>query len=50
MYAGRLEIIGLSNIVRVSVTVLGDEYIVGIGIIDRYRITLDHGERVIVEL
>ena len=49
-YPGQLVIPGLSTLLRVSVTIIGDEYIVGIGIIERYRITLDRGERVIVEL
>jgi hypothetical protein len=35
--------------VDVLVTVLGDEPIVGRGVTDRFRLVLDHGERVIVE-
>ena len=31
------------------ITVLGDEPLVGRGITDRFRLILDHGERVIVE-
>ena len=31
-----------------TITVLGDEYILGREILDLFEVTLDHGERVIV--
>lgn len=34
----------------VLISVIGDEAIVGRGVIDRYSIWLDHGRRVVVEL
>jgi len=33
-----------------AITTLGDEPIAGGGVIDRFRLTLDHGQRVLVEL
>ena len=48
VYLGILEISGFPAIHGVAVTVLGNEYILGRRILDRYEITLDHGQRVIV--
>ncbi len=48
VYVGTLAINGFPPIRGVAVTVLGDEYILGRRILDRYEITLDHGQRVIV--
>lgn len=48
VYIGDLEIFGLPPIPEIVVTVLGTDYILGRGIIDRYEVTLDHGERLIV--
>jgi len=33
----------------VSAIVLGEEYLVGRKIVDRFAVTFDHGQRVIVE-
>ena len=41
--------IGQLDGVDVTVVSLGDEALVGRGVIDRYRLILDHGVRVIVE-
>ncbi len=48
-FLGAIEIIGLDPIPDVHITVLGDEYILGLGILDLYKVTFDHGERVIIE-
>lgn len=50
LYYGAGEIIGLPSIPDLSITVIGDEFVIGVGIIWRYRILLDYGERIIVEL
>ena len=50
LYYGSGEIVGLPAIPDLSVTVIGDEFVIGVSIIRRYRITLDYGERVIVEV
>jgi predicted aspartyl protease len=47
-YLGQLDIPGLSEIPGVVVNVLGDEYILGLGILDLFEVTFDHGQRVIV--
>jgi predicted aspartyl protease len=36
--------------IPVHVVGLGDEYIIGVGILNRFAITFDHGERVVVDL
>src|SRR5918999_3298766 len=43
VYLGVLEIIGFDPIPEVAITALGDEYILGQRILDRFEITLDHG-------
>ncbi len=50
VYLGRVEIVGLSPIPAATIVVVGDEYILGRRVLDRYEITLDHGQRVIVKL
>lgn len=47
-YYGVLDLVGIGSF-SVRVATLGDEYIIGRGIIDRLRVTFDHGQRVIVE-
>ncbi|MCH9040399.1 MAG: hypothetical protein J4N94_06205 [Chloroflexi bacterium] len=49
LYLGDIEILGIPVISASSVTFLGSDFIVGRGIVDRFKVTLDHGERVIVE-
>ena len=49
VYLGSVEIAGFPP-VPAAITVLGDEYILGRGVIDRYKVTFDHGQRLIVEL
>ena len=46
VYLGRVEIVGLSPIPAATIVVVGDEYILGRRVLDRYEITLDHGLRV----
>ncbi len=48
VYVGSVGITGFTAVYEVAVTLLGDEYILGRRILDRYEITLDHGHRVIV--
>ena len=50
MFYGDFEILGLPKIPEVSIGVLGSEYIIGVGIIELYTVTLVRGEQVIVEL
>ena len=48
-YPGLLEIVGLPGTIRVSVTVIGEEYIIGVGILELFTATLVRGEQVIIE-
>lgn len=50
VYFGRVEILGLSSPLSGIITVLGNDYVLGRGILDRFRITFDHGQKVILEL
>ena len=49
LFYGDLEIPGLPPIRRVSIGPLGSKYIIGLGIIERYVVTLERGERVTIE-
>ena len=44
VYLGAIEILGLPEIPDVVIAVLGDDYILGRRVIDRYEVTLDHGQ------
>ena len=46
-YLGEAQVIGRS--VPVQVIALSDEYIVGLGVLNNFRVTLDHGAQVIVD-
>ena len=50
MFNGALEVIGLPLIRDVTVAELGSRCLIGLGIIERYVVTLERGARVIVEL
>ncbi len=50
LFYGSLQILGLPTIPSISIGVLGNKYIIGLGIIERYTVTLDRGERVIIEM
>jgi predicted aspartyl protease len=49
LYVATVEIVGLPPI-PAALIALGNEFILGRGIIDRFKVTFEHGERVIVEL
>jgi len=48
-YFGAVEV-GMFGPFQVNIVALGNEVLIGRGITDRFTITLDHGQRVIVEL
>ena len=48
VFRGELEIIGLPPLQDVTVSALGSKYLIGLGIIERYVVTLERGERVVV--
>lgn len=47
-YIGTLQLQGLAS-QNVTITVLGDEVIIGRAVLAHYGVFLDHGQRVIVE-
>ena len=50
LFYGKIEILGMPLIPRVTIGPLGSKYIIGLGIIERYTVTFVRGDRVIVEL
>ena len=48
-YFGSLELIGLTDPLDAWIVALGNEYILGRAVIDRFRLTFDHGARLIAE-
>ncbi len=50
LYYGSLEIVDLAVLQDVTCAILGDRYIVGLEIISLFKVTLDHGERLTIEL
>jgi predicted aspartyl protease len=48
-YVGDVEIVGLPDNIEARITAIGNEFILGRAIIDRYRLILDHGKSVQVE-
>lgn len=49
VYLGTVEIVGLT-LVPAGITILGTDCTLGRGVLDRFKVTLDHGQRVVVEL
>ncbi len=50
VYFGSLEINGLTPIPLLPITAIGDEFILGRGLMDRYRVCFDHGEQITIEV
>lgn len=48
-YRGEVHVSGLAVTIPVRITLLGEEYLVGRGIVDHLRMTFDHGRRLLVE-
>lgn len=48
LYSGNIHIEDFPAILG-TITVVGNEYILGRGILDNFKITLDHGKRIIIE-
>jgi len=48
-YRGEVHVSGLAVTLPARITLLGEEYLVGRGIVDRLRMTFDHGQRLLVE-
>ena len=48
-FPGLLEIVGIPGTIRANVTVIGEERIIGVGIMEMFTVTPVKGEQVIVE-
>ncbi len=48
-YLGVAGVVGLAGEFPVRITCLGDQFLVGRGIIDRFRLVLDHGKQIQIE-
>jgi hypothetical protein len=49
VYAGLLQLQGLDGTYPVVISALGNEAIVGRGVIDRFLVVLDHGHQLTIE-
>jgi predicted aspartyl protease len=48
-YRGTLELVGLPPSIPAIILVLGEEFILGRAALNHFRITFDHGRRIIIE-
>jgi hypothetical protein len=48
-YRGDILISGLSISVPARITLIGEEYLLGRGVVDHVRMTFDHGQRLLLE-
>lgn len=48
VYFGIVELVGLASIPS-SIIVLGNNYLLGRGVLDHFRVTFDHGKKITVE-
>ncbi len=49
VYFGIVELVGLASIPS-AIIVLGNNYLLGRSVIDHFKITFDHGKRIVVEI
>jgi predicted aspartyl protease len=45
-YLGEVEIVGLAQTIPAQVTCLGDEWILGLGVLNHFHVVFDHGQSV----
>ena len=48
-YVGRIEFVGLETTIPARVTAMGQESLIGRGVIDRFQLTFDRGRRLLLE-
>lgn len=48
-YRGDILVSGLAVAIPARITLLGNEYLVGRGVVDHLRMTFDHGQRLLLE-
>lgn len=45
-YLGQIEIVGISHPISGQITCLGDEWVLGLGVMKDFEVTFDHGSKV----
>jgi hypothetical protein len=48
-YFGTVEIFGINEPITARILALGNEFLLGRRVLDRYKVTFDRGQRVVVE-
>jgi hypothetical protein len=48
-YRGDILISGLGMSIPARITLIGEEYLLGRGVVDHLRMTFDHGQRLLLE-
>jgi predicted aspartyl protease len=48
-YRGDIQISGLNISIPARITLIGEEYLLGRGVVDHVRMTFDHGQRLLLE-
>ncbi len=48
-YRGDILISGLNISIPARLTLIGEEYLLGRGVVDHVRMTFDHGQRLLLE-
>jgi predicted aspartyl protease len=49
-YRGDVFVSGLAVTIPARITLLGEEYLLGRSVVDRLRMTFDHGQRLLLEM
>jgi predicted aspartyl protease len=49
VYVGTVELVDQPGLIDALIVALGDEYLIGLQTTNHFRITFDHGQRLIVE-
>lgn len=49
IYRGTIELIGMPRPIAAPIIAIGDEYLLGLATLNHFKVTFDHGQRVIVE-
>lgn len=48
-FSGTVELVDQPGSLQARIIALGDEYLIGIRMLNHFRVTLDHGQQIIVE-
>ncbi len=45
-YLGEVQVVGIADIIPAQITCLGNEFMIGLGILKHFKVVLDHGNSV----